>query len=147
MKKYLFDHEEGEFDDEIYLKEKNVTLEEGMTSIGDECFERCYNLSSITIPSSVSSIGNGCFSLCTNLSTINIPSSVSSIEDGCFCLCTNLSTITIPSSVSYIGGGCFYDCSKLKGHICIDPNNPTFRTDGKYIYRKDNGKKVDVWLY
>ena len=41
--------------------------------------------------------------------------------------------------------GIFYDCHKLKGHISIDPNNTTFRTDGTNIYRKDNGKEVDVW--
>ena len=41
--------------------------------------------------------------------------------------------------------GNFEECSKLKGYISIDPNNPTFRTDGTNVYRKDNEREVKVW--
>ena len=61
--------------------------------------------------------------------------------------CYNLSTINLPTSISSIGYDCFYECSKLEEHIFIESNNPTFRTDGTNIYRKDNGKKVDVWWF
>ena len=63
----------------IFLKEENVTLEEGVSSIGNECFEFCSNLSTITIPSSVSSIGKGCFSGCNNLNVI-LPDNITEIK-------------------------------------------------------------------
>ena len=128
-----------------------ITIPSSVSSLGESCFNKCLNLSRITIPTSVSSIGKSCFNSCSNLSEITIPTSVSSLGNSCFASCSNLSGITIPSSVSYIGErdlfwcGCFYDCSKLKGHITIDPNNLTFRTDGTRIYRKDNGNEISVW--
>ena len=33
-------------------------------------------------------------------------------------------------------------CRFLQEKLEIDPNNPTFQTDGTNIYRKDNGEKV-----
>ncbi len=72
MKKYLFDHEEhDEVRDRnvIYLKEENITLEEGITSIEDCCFKSCVNLKTINIPNSVTSIGNDCFSNCSKFNT------------------------------------------------------------------------------
>ena len=42
----------------------------------------------------------------------------------------------------------FKSCfDKLKRNIRIDRKNPTFRTNGTRIYRKDNNEEVDVWKY
>ncbi|MFW5582696.1 MAG: leucine-rich repeat protein, partial [Bacteroidales bacterium] len=32
-----------------------------VTSLGDGCFQQCWDLTSITIPNSVTSLGNYCF--------------------------------------------------------------------------------------
>ena len=45
-----------------------------VTTIGDDAFEGCTNLSSIEIPDSVISIGNSAFSECEKLSAINVSS-------------------------------------------------------------------------
>ena len=55
-----------------------------VTSINDEAFRYCKNLTSITIPNSVTSIGNYAFVDCISLSSINIPNSVSSIGNDAF---------------------------------------------------------------
>ena len=55
-----------------------------MTSIGDEAFRECKNLTSITIPNSVTSIGKSAFYNCANLTSITIPNSVTSIGDEAF---------------------------------------------------------------
>ena len=55
-----------------------------VTSIGDEAFESCNNLTSVTIPESVISIGEESFRDSYMLGTIIIPESVVSIASGAF---------------------------------------------------------------
>ena len=84
-----------------------------MTSIGEEAFLECRNLTSINIPESVTSIGNGAFKGCSNLTSITIPDSVTRIRGRMFWLCSNLTSITIPDKVKRIEGWAFRDCSNL----------------------------------
>ena len=102
---------------------KNVTLNDGITSIGDSAFSNCTGLTSIIIPNSVTNIGNAAFWNCTGLTSITIPNSVTSINSNTFEGCSNLSNITIPNSVTSIGESVFYDCSSLT-NITI-PNSVT----------------------
>ena len=51
---------------------KSVSIENGITSIGDAAFRGCSSLSSITIPDSVKSIGSSAFSYCSSLTAINV---------------------------------------------------------------------------
>ena len=60
---------------EIPTKIKDIKV----TSIGNEVFFGCSELTSIEIPSSVTSIGNFAFSGCSGLTGIEIPSSVTKI--------------------------------------------------------------------
>lgn len=76
----------------------------------------------ITIPNSVTSIGNNTFDSCSNLTSITIPNSVTSIGNYAFFNCSNLTSITIPSSVTSIGNYAFYDCSNLTN---VTFENPT----------------------
>jgi len=113
MKHYLFDNEEG-YDNFINLKEEDVILEEGITSISDYCFMKCINLVSIKIPNSVTSLGCDCFNICLSLTHINIPTSISLLDYNLFRECSRLSSITIPTSVTLIADSCFEQCTSLK---------------------------------
>jgi len=79
-----------------FKKPKHIIIPEGVTSIGDDAFYDCTNLTSITLPDSVTCIGNGAFSLCSSLTSITIPDSVTSIGDYTFRACTSLTSITLP---------------------------------------------------
>ena len=57
----------------------DVKIPEGVTSIDDEAFYYCSNLSSVTIPKSVTSIGDYAFDGCNSLEPVTIPSSVENI--------------------------------------------------------------------
>ncbi|MBQ2778576.1 MAG: leucine-rich repeat domain-containing protein [Bacteroidaceae bacterium] len=91
----------------------SVTIEEGVTSIGNFAFDDCYNLTSIEIPSSVTSISDYAFYYCTSLTNIEIPSSVTSIGKSAFYNCISLTSIEIPSSVTSIGESAFEACYGL----------------------------------
>ena len=47
-----------------------MTIPDGVITIGQQSFERCYNLASIIIPSSVTSIETGAFYDCDSLTSI-----------------------------------------------------------------------------
>ena len=89
---------------EVTYEDKNYKV----TSIGDNAFNDCSNLTFINISNSVTSIGDNAFNDCSNLTFINIPNSVTSIGFRGFYNCTNLASVSIPNSVTSIGSGAFY---------------------------------------
>ena len=91
---------------------KEISLEYGITSIGDYAFFDCVGLTSITIPDSVTNIGDRAFFGCTGLTSFTIPDSVTSIGEAAFSGCT-LSSITIHENISYIGYNAFSNCKKI----------------------------------
>ena len=52
-----------------------------VTSIGEDAFRCCENLTSITIPSSVTSIGKSAFSGCSDLTSITLPAHITNIDE------------------------------------------------------------------
>jgi hypothetical protein len=92
---------------------KTLTIEQGVTSIGDMAFDGCSELTSVTIPNSVTSIGSSAFSGCSGLISVDIPNSVTSIGDWAFSRCSGLTSVDIPNSVTSIGSHAFYYCSEL----------------------------------
>ena len=81
----------------------DVTIPDGVTSIGDEAFFWCTNLQSITLPEGVTSIGNKAFYECSSLQSITIPERVWNIGTGAFLGCDSLRDIVIPDRVAWIG--------------------------------------------
>lgn len=119
-----------------YSAMTSAVIGDCITSIGNNAFSNCNNLSSVTIPSSVTTIGDFVFYRTSALERIDIPSSVTSIGYGAlshsgvkeiniegsgltelpsdFAVnCYSLSSVTIPSGVTAIGRGAFYGCSSL----------------------------------
>ena len=92
---------------------RTVVIEPGVTSIGNNAFNNCDNLTSVRIPESVMSIGRCAFEECFALTSVIIPDSVTSIGDAIFRGCSSLTTVTIPEGVTNIGNSAFYDCISL----------------------------------
>ena len=84
----------------------DVTMPEGVTSIGDYAFSECTSLAGITIPAGVNSIKRWAFSECNSLTSVTIPSSVAFIGYRVFYECANLTTVTV-SRRTRIGSNAF----------------------------------------
>ena len=91
----------------------SLTLPSSLQSIGGGAFWGCSSLSSLTLPSSLQSIGNGAFWNCSSLTSLTLPSSLQSIGDRAFCGCESLSSLTLPSSLQSIGNDAFEYCNSL----------------------------------
>ncbi len=127
----------------------SVTIENGVTSIGDHAFNSCINLTKITIPKSVTAINDYSFYGCSSLSSITIPKGVTSIGYGTFANCTNLSTITVPDSVQHIDYGAFHSTAYYKdtgnwedGALYINNHLLYAPVNASGIYKVKNGTKT-----
>jgi hypothetical protein len=109
-----------------------VTIPNSITHIGDLAFATCDALASVSIPESVRAIGVSTFDSCPSLSDINIPISVTSIGDYAFSYCTSLKQINIPNSVTSIGAGTFSYCGNLT-HISI-PGSVVYLGDEVFFH-------------
>ena len=92
---------------------KTVTIEYGITSIGESAFLGCRGMTELTLPNSVRSIGKYAFDSCTGLTNLALPSSVTSIGSAAFQGCSGLTELTLPNGVRSIGDYAFSGCSGL----------------------------------
>ncbi len=106
----------------------DIEIGNGITTIGDQAFQGCTQITSVIIPAGVTKIGGHAFDGCSSLTTVVIPDSVTKIQGYAFNGCTSLESITIPEGVTTIGQYAFNGCSSLgsitipKGITKITPN-------------------------
>lgn len=91
----------------------NVTISDGVTSIGSYAFCYC-SVKSITLPFGLKHIGSSAFFNCPNIQQINIPDSVEYIDPYAFSCCKGLHTVQLPSSLTLISEELFAECDNLK---------------------------------
>ncbi len=94
-----------------------IVFDSPLTTIGENAFYSCYNLTSIMIPEKVTSIGNYAFAGCTSLGNVTLPEGLESIGNSAFQDCTSFSSVTIPASVTSLGSGIYQSC---KGSLTIN---------------------------
>ena len=121
IKNYEFDNYYGG----IWEKLDNITIADGVTSIGYCAFRECSSLASVTIGNGVTSIGQEAFYGCWSLTSITIPDSVTEIGGNAF---RNTAIANTYVNVSNLAKYCEKNIShSLYGstHILIDGKEVT----------------------
>jgi hypothetical protein len=118
---------------------KKVTIEQGVTFIGNAAFLDCNELTEVELPDGLLKIDYEAFTGCKKLAKIRFPESLLSIGSHAFGDCEELTSIFIPKKVQYLGGdeisGCFSGCRKLK-EIIVDDDNPEFSSLDGVLFNK-----------
>lgn len=114
----------------------SVTLPESLVEIGDYAFAYS-GIRSISIPANVSSIGEGAFSYCYDLEEVNFAadSKLTAISEGCFNTTRNLKEMALPKSVEAIGDYAFGE----SGISALYRLGITDKTDGLF-----HGKSLNI---
>jgi len=91
-----------------------INIPYGVTSIGERAFASCDSIGKLVIPDSVQSMGPSAFDSCSDLVSVVIPYGLKTLEDSVFCACSRLKNVTIPDTVTSIGVSAFAYCRELK---------------------------------
>ena len=102
-----------------YSKEKNIVIQEGITSIGGYAFYQATNLEEITFPESLKSIGAYIFNGNSKLCVINLGKNVEQI-----------------SPIFYAETQYYYK------EININKENPYYVLENNILYKKQDGRKA-----
>ncbi len=97
----------------------SITVDSGVTRIGDFAFYMCGNAGSLNIADSVTSIGGDAVSYTTVLHDLALPKGLTSVGDYAFRY-SGITSVTIPQGVTAIGHGTFLYCNDLATVIIPD---------------------------
>lgn len=131
----------------VDIREKitGVVINEGVTSIGDNAFNRCINLKgNIEIPEGVTYIGTSAFYNCGELTgDLIIPDSVTSIANYAFWSCNNLDgKLKLSKNLESIGASVFYSCTKLSGNLSFSDGLTSIGPSAFYCCEKLTGDLI-----
>ena len=153
---------------------KSLTIQEGVTKIGKNAFERCYELTTLVLPKGLKEIDDEAFSQCKALTTVTLPEGLERIGKEAFTFCESLTTIVfgasdqlvieeqafsyeedlsavvLPEGLTKLGNYAFTDCSKLRS-VTIPS---TVQRIGYYPFKEASSRlkisyngTVDQWSY
>ena len=85
---------------------RKLTLEEGVTTVGNRCFEKFTALKEISLPETVTELLYGAFQNCTALNEVELPNGVKTLAGLSFSGCTALQRIRIGYRTKELENGC-----------------------------------------
>lgn len=99
--------------DEYREKIKELSIQDGVTSISGNAFRSCDNITTVALPESIDEIGSCAFAYCKNLISINMPQTASYLGASAFSGCTSLKAVRIPDGITEVGNSLFFECFSL----------------------------------
>ena len=108
---------------------------DSLITIGMIAFEGC-GFKELTIPEGVESLGYFAVGHCENLESITLPKSLKFLGERALCGDISLKEINIPEKLWNIGYGAFEGCTSLESYN-VSENNETFTSVDGVIFSKD----------
>lgn len=88
-----------------------------VTSVGENAFAGCDELTSVSLPSTIKALSACAFLGCTNLRQVTLPSTIQAIASCAFTGCTSLQQISLPRQAELVDTLTLYCCSSLKSLV------------------------------
>ena len=97
-----------------------VSISEGVVSVGSYAFYDCDSLEKVCFPASVLTIGNCAFYDCAALNELDLSEGLTTINDCAFQYCAALTEVTAPESLVNFGTNVFDGCVNLSLIVAQD---------------------------
>lgn len=114
-----------------------IELPEGLTKVGDEAFDGCYNARVLSLPSTLQSIGIYAFCNVQGWPSedLQLPENLVSIDSRAFAYCGGIRNLYLPASLTSIGTAAFCGLYYIE-NFYVDDANPVYKADGNAIIEK-----------
>lgn len=117
-------------------KIEQVTLPNGLETIGTSAFDGCKNLRTIELPQSLKELGMHAFNGCAALSCVVIPVLIKELKTFTLGNCVNLRNVHIGASIEKINGFAFTGSTSLQT-FTVSEDNSYYSAKGGILYSKD----------
>lgn len=105
---------------------ESVTFENtSPIAMGEGVFEGCVNLKNVTLSQGVQTLGGAAFKDCTSLENVNFAEGLTKISYSAFKNCVSLESAVLPKSLDEIDAQIFFGCESLKYVYLTDINTIT----------------------
>ena len=108
----------------------NVIIPNGVTTVANFAFYRCYQVENINMYNTVTSIGERAFSFCWNLRSVRFSDRLETIGALAFSHCDDLTELHLPKSIKSIGTDAFL--GKINSN---DSSKEYYLVDGVYALK------------
>lgn len=118
----------------------DITLGEGVTSIGEMAFGYCTGIKNIVLPATLTDIGVSAFDQ-SGLTSVNIPAAVKTVGNSAFSGCNSLASITLNEGLESIGANAF----EIRGSETLDIVLPsTVKSIGERCFNGITANKIII---
>lgn len=94
-------------------KAQTITLPAGVTTLGQNVFADCKNLTSVTLGDAITTLPVGAFAGCSALESVRLPANLTTIGARAFANCTSLVTLSATDKLTHVGIYAFASCENL----------------------------------
>lgn len=107
-----------------------------VSALADGCFLENTALTEVSLPDGLTSIGAQAFYGCSSLAGITFPESLTVIGENAFFGCSALPEVSIPASVAEIGAFAF-DTTEYVTSFTVSPDNAAYASQDGVLFDKD----------
>lgn len=120
-----------------------IDLPDGMTRVGNEAFDACYNAHVNGLPSALQSIGSYAFYGISYWPSedLHLPDGLAYIEYSAFRFCGGFKNLYLPASLTFIGDAALSGISSLE-NFYVDEANTYFKVDSHTLIEIAKNKLV-----